>query len=62
MNYQDSKIEMITLRGLSNCDISNTGIIKNWLQLPTLIQLVRETLWINGKVQHPNYLQLSKGR
>ena len=40
---------MITLRGSSNSDISNTGVIKNWFQLPTLIQLVKEGLWINDK-------------
>ena len=47
---------MIALRGSSNCDISNTGVIQNLLQLPTLIQLVMETLWINGKAQYQNYL------
>ena len=32
---------MIALWGSFNCDISNTGVIKNWYQLPTDIKLVK---------------------
>ena len=51
MNYEGYKIEMITLWGLFNYDISNTGVIKYWFQFPTLIQLVKGGLlnkWKNS--------------
>ena len=37
-------------------DISDTGVIKIWFQLPTLIQLVKEGLLNKWQTQFENYL------